>query len=241
MAALALGLVLGVSIGFGFAKLSGSSPDLTTDPLPERRHDDFITEIESAAFRLVTAQARIVSQTDRKWCWGSQHADGRPYSFSVWASSTIALLDLVSAVQLVPSSCGCGSECALRALLKDALKTGKVPSSTAGADGMEFWHAVTSAAADAFSCGYVEDQWRDIDPLSLPSDIRSAYPSSPLLRKVWGLTRGYLNPTRPAFQKGREKQTRQQDFDVSLYVPFLPPDLVPLARAYLEGGHMRTG
>jgi hypothetical protein len=75
------------------------------------------------------------------------------------------------------------------------------------------------ALADAFSCGFVPPRL----PLSaerragLPNDIRVGYAASPLLQKVWRLTRGYI--TSP--QKQREQARRQQDFDVSLYVPFL--------------------
>ena len=84
--------------------------------------------------------------------------------------------------------------------------------------------------AEAFSCGYSEKKDNEeVDLGTVSSDIRPAFPKSLEIRQVWRLMKGFLRSP----QKQRERNDRQQDFDVSLYVPFLPPKEVPMARIFL--------
>ena len=84
--------------------------------------------------------------------------------------------------------------------------------------------------ASAFSCGYTAAADDDnTNPPILPNDIRKGFSNNMTVRQVWRLVKGYIRSA----QKRREDANRQQDFDVSLlYVPFLPPKDVPLARVY---------
>ena len=214
---------------------------------------DALDRAESAAFQLITSQARIVSQTSRRWCFSTDVASetasnftGRAYNFTAWASSTVELLNLIRATQLTP----CPELLApLVALLAEALELGIAPDSAdQGPSGLGWWELLLSTAADAFSCGFDPEHALAVKPDQLPPDIRQNYHRSILLRKVWRLTREYLEPTAEdrSWQKSREKPQRFADFAVSLYVPFLPADLVPLAPKFLgetgpSSGHMRTG
>jgi len=69
-----------------------------------------------------------------------------------------------------------------------------------------------------FSCGFTDDD-KNVDINTLPSDIREDFNDNLVIQQVWRLTKGYLR----SGQKQRERR-EQQDFDVSLYVPFLPVD-----------------
>ena len=95
---------------------------------------------------------------------------------------------------------------------------------------LEWWEGeFFPLVASAFSCGYTSADDDNTNPRFLPGDIRDASPNSITFRQVWRFVNGYIRPP----QKQREGANSQQDFDVSLYVPFLPPKHVPSARVYI--------
>ena len=84
---------------------------------------------------------------------------------------------------------------------------------------LEWWEEeFLPLVASAFSCGYTSADDDNINPRFLPGDIRDASPNSITIRQVWRFVKGYIRPP----QKQREGANSQQDFDVFLYVPFLP-------------------
>ena len=106
---------------------------------------------------------------------------------------------------------------------------------------LEWWEeSFLPAAAAAFSCGF-----RGLAPPQegqlLPADIRDVFGQSELVQRVWRLVQGYLQST----QKQREQPSlKSQDFDVSLYVPFLRPALPPpyaASHPYMNRSLLRVG
>ena len=106
-----------------------------------------------------------------------------------------------------------------------------------------FIHQALKCCFGSISCGFTDDD--AVIPTSppLPRDIRDHFEESATIQQVWRLIRGYMHSP----QKQRENINRQQDFDVSLYIPFLK---TAPARMYLgeeprpDGrmrGAMRTG
>ena len=82
--------------------------------------------------------------------------------------------------------------------------------------------------ASAFSSVYTAADDDNTNPRILPNNIRKDFSNNMTVRQVWRLVKGYIRSA----QKQREDANRQQAFD-SLYVLFLPPKDVPLARVYL--------
>ena len=192
--------------------------------------------IESAAFRLIASQSHRVYQAVQ-WCAPLERVEGgQPYKFGNLAVHVITLLDTIQQLQLVPQECF-DLHTPLRELMMPAASNVTLEYATGFDQGykpsLEWWEDnFLPTLASAFSCGFTEEDKHE-DPSILPNDIREAFPENEVLQQVWRLMKGYLRSP----QKQRERVDRQQDFDVSIYVPFMP---VPLSRTYLLR-HMRTG
>uniref|UniRef100_A0A7S3W1Z1 Thiol oxidase n=1 Tax=Emiliania huxleyi TaxID=2903 RepID=A0A7S3W1Z1_EMIHU len=189
---------------------------------------------EAAAFRLITAMAYRTYQSWRTWCGEAELRPpaGRPYGFPSFVAHTVSLLNLFDGLQLTRCR---GLVDPLRDVLLAQLATSRT------APPLEWWEeSFLPAAAAAFSCGF-----RGLAPPQegqlLPADIRDVFGQSELVQRVWRLVQGYLQST----QKQREQPSlKSQDFDVSLYVPFLRPALPPpyaASHPYMNRSLLRVG
>ncbi|CAB9514002.1 expressed unknown protein [Seminavis robusta] len=204
-------------------------------------------DIESAAFRYITAQADRIRRDNYTSCFEKSLEGGRPYFYDNFAVHGVALLDLFQQLQLLPARCNDLHEPLREVLLSrmsvplENVTVESLTSYTAQeTPPIEWWEdEFLPAAANAFSCGFTS-QDETSSPGKLPADIREAFlRQDPTIQRVWRLMKGYLRSP----QKQRENANRQADFDVSLYVPFLK---VPLARTYMGlegsiGSSMRVG
>jgi hypothetical protein len=225
------------------------------------KEESDLWNIESAAFRLITSQSSRIYQYERKWCFGESnnkgvdYEDGRPYKYGNFAIHVVSLLDTMEQLQMVPEQCVQRYEPLRQLLLPNRNTTSITFEYVTGNDGptddevppLEWWEEeFLPTVASAFSCGYRSADDVNTNPRILPGDIRDGFPNSITIRQVWRLVKGYIRSP----QKQREGANSQQDFDVSLYVPFLPPKHVPLARVYLgkedrldgtSGSNLRVG
>lgn len=157
-----------------------------------------------------------------------------PYKMKNFAVHAVILLDLAQQLQLLPAECTSRDEYgALRDLLLPftsdvTLEYAVGTEIDEDTPELEWWEDVfLPAAGGAFSCGFSRADGQE-DPRALPSDIREDFENSKIVQQVWRLVKSYIRSP----QKQRENNFRQQDFDVSLYIPFLK---VPKARSYLLG------
>ena len=209
--------------------------------------------LESALFRLISAQSSRIYQGERLWCdgdWDSnaQDGDGMPYRMDDYVVHVISLLDTIQQLQMLPQEC-IDLHKPLRELLLPGRDTSDYPEeyevdfTRQEPPSLSFWEdEFLPTLAAAFSCGFTDDDTNeDID--TLPSDIKDYFQDNITVQQVWRLTKGYIKSP----QKQREFLHRQTDFDVSLYVPFLP---VAKSRVYLGeaarddgtvGGTLRNG
>merc|ERR1719491_779836 len=185
----------------------------------------------------------------------SAEITGVPYKYWNWVVSVISVLDLIQQMQLVPERC-----LSLHEPLRDLLLPGRDESLLPDLDyaiGMEpdtpptqthvysWWQKeFLPKTLDAFSCGFNEKTDTVVaDPRTLPGDIQDYFATDRTIQQAWRLVKGYIRSP----QKQRERGFRGQDYDLSLYVPFLD---VP--KAYMNegivprpdgsiGGGMRTG
>lgn len=196
--------------------------------------------METALFRLFTTQSSRIYQVERLWCDGSwRNGDGEPnsegvaYRFDNFAVNVVSMLDTIQQLQLLPDHCF-----ELHEPLRELLLPGRDTSNISKEQVLdiytpepptkyEWWEEkFLPAVSNAFSCGFTDDD-KNIDIVTLPSDIRDEFSKGNLVvQQTWRLTKGYLKSP----QKQRERAREQQDFDVSLYVPFLPVDK---ARVYI--------
>ncbi|KAL7547127.1 hypothetical protein ACHAWF_010444, partial [Thalassiosira exigua] len=192
--------------------------------------------VEAVAFRLITAQSHCIYK-NAQWCPPIVRREGaQPYKFGNLAVHVVTLLDTIQQLQLVPRECF---------ELQQPLKELMIPHASNvtfeyATSFEQEWHpslewfedVFLPTTAAAFSCGFTDADKQE-DPNMLSNDIRKAFPSNTTVRQVWRLMKGYLRSP----QKQREKVNRQQDFDILLYVPFMP---VESSRRYLQKS-MQTG
>ena len=208
--------------------------------------------VEAAAFRMFTTVAPRIFQNRTACLSGEVKAGGIPWKYWNWVASVLSVLDVIQELQLLPARCR-----ARHAPLRDLLLFGRdradllsyeyaigydedpeeYPPETKR---YEWWTTeFLPTTAAAFSCGFV-DADNDADPNHLPHDIREEFRTRLTVRQTWRLVKGYLRSP----QKQRELWTGQQDFDVSLYVPFIgvPLDQVNLGLVpYPDGTDPKQG
>jgi hypothetical protein len=169
------------------------------------------------------------------WCFSNTIPEGgRPYHFTNYVMNTVSLIDLIDTLQLLPPACD-GLRDPLKVLLLSNNATDSLTLESATSldkttpPSLEWWEdEFLPAATNAFSCGFTDADKTTNAPDRLPNDIRQAFvvDDNLVVQQAWRLTKSYLRS--PQHQRGPPRA--QQDFDMSLYVPFLPPTEVPLAR-----------
>jgi len=227
-----------------------------------------VLNIEAAAFRMITTQSfRIYRNTT--FCYPfkpnsftphpeeprSDDITGIPYKYWNWVVSVISVLDIIKQMQLLPERC-----MSLQDPLRELLLPGRNESLLRDIDyaiGMEpdtppphtynytWWQTkFLPKTLDAFSCGFNEETDTVVaDIRTIPSDVRDYFSKERTIQQAWRLVKGYIRSP----QKQRERNFRAQDYDLTLYVPFLD---VP--KAYVneglhprldgtQGGTIRTG
>jgi len=231
------------------------SPNYMYDNLEVGTCEDLdldVWNIEAAAFRMFTTQSvRIYRNqtmcfpfasptlTPNKTDPVSTEITGVPYKYWNWVVSVISILDIIQQMQLLPERCMSLHE-PLRELLLPGRDESLLPD-LEYAIGMEpdtpptqtyaysWWqNEFLPKTLDAFSCGFNEKtDTVVVDPRTLPGDIHDYFSKDRTIQQAWRLVKGYIRSP----QKQRERGFRGQDYDLSLYVPFLD---VP--KAYINAG-----
>jgi len=185
--------------------------------------------IQSAMFRWISAASYRAYTQDRKWCYSTWKTKatgpllmGRQYWYTDFRAFAIHLIHLYRALNFDPE---CGNDelgksplTVLEKVLTDqaVLKFNRFGK-------YAWWEDVfLPALVEAFSCGFTDEDATLTDEklAALPIDIRADFEAGEenhILAKIWRLTKGYLLSP----QKQRENIVWQNDFAVSLYVPFM--------------------
>jgi len=224
------------------------SPNYMYDNLEVGTCEDLdldVWNIEAAAFRMFTTQSvRIYrnqtmcfpfaspTHTPNKIDPVSTEITGVPYKYWNWVVNVISVLDIIQQLQLLPERCMSLHE-PLRELLLPGRDESLLPD-LEYAIGMEpdtpptqtyaysWWqNEFLPKTLDAFSCGFNEKTDTVVaDPRTLPGDVREDFSKERTIQQAWRLVKGYIRSP----QKQRERGFRGQDFELTLYVPFLNVD-----------------
>ena len=196
------------------------------------------TKMEEVHFRYLTGASYRVYGSNRSWCYesrtlpsGQPRTEGRKYPFSDFIGFSVTMVDMILLLQFNVDNTECDQTLIdyRNYLLND------IPSVT---DRDWYENTYYPMTLDAFSCGYSSTYELEHSSFDLPFDIRSGFTSSEILRKSWRLIKDFTTST----QKQREYPRRREDYDVSLYFPFIGPYVNDkIGSRYVLDSDMRVG
>ena len=219
-----------------FALWPRTLPSVTRNPTLAPSVDADTKRVQQYAFRLLQGAAHRTWQGDA-WAYPPLRRCDRPsdtgcmsYTWSGFQGMVSSLVTLLVMLQMNPA---CDAEMqALRHLVT------AVPHRPAS-DAIWWWDQWLPAVVRAFSCGAHEGLPLGVAVTDLPPDMHD-HADDPVVLRSWRLVDDYLPPSlgSACAQKQTENCVRREDYDLSLYVPFLDRRL---GTPYMQDKQMRTG